>query len=131
MLGAGYEHGAYNCLVLDESATGVLVDMGMVVNLPEEVTVQLQGGGTYLARRRWAVGSKAGLEFIGGQRITSDVALRMAKIADVLNIQGVVPAVATLRAARFFDNAELRRAAEQAEAAQLRLEAMLNGREVI
>jgi hypothetical protein len=131
MLGPGYDQGAYNCLVLDQSACGVLVDMGMVVKLPEELTVQFQGGGTYLARRRWSVGSKTGLEFIGGQVVTGEVALRMARIADVLNKQGVVPTVATLRAARFFDNAELRRVAEQAESAMFRLEAMLNGREAI
>ena len=55
--------------------------------------------------------------------------MRMRKMADVLQAQGVVGAVATLRAARFFDHAELRRAAEEAEAAYFRFEAILSGRE--
>jgi hypothetical protein len=128
LIGVGYEQAIYNCLVLDESSKGVLVDLGMVVSLPEDVTVQMQGGGAYQARRCWSVGTKAGLEFVSGQVVTSEVALRMVRIAEVLQRQGTVAAVATLRAARFFDNAELRRVAEEAEMALYRFEAMLTGR---
>jgi hypothetical protein len=127
-VGAGIGQSVFNCLVLDESATGVLVDLGTLANLPELVTLQMGGGGTYAARRCWAVGTKAGLEFVGGQVISGETALRMRKVADILVSQGTIAAVGTLRAARFFDHQELRRAAEEAEAAYFRFEAILTGR---
>jgi len=126
-LGAGIGQSVYNCLVLDESTTGVLLDIGTMVDLPDELTLQLNGGATYLARRRWASGAKAGLEFLGGQVVSAETAQRMLKIADVLQAHGVTAAVATLRTARFFDHAELRRVAEEAEAAVFRFETMLKG----
>jgi hypothetical protein len=128
-IGSGGSQGVYNCLVLDESQSGVLVDLGTLVNLPEEVTLHMNAGATYLARRCWSAGTKAGLAFIGGQIVTGETAARMRKIGDVLQAQGVLPAIATLRSARFFDHIELRRAAEEAEAAYFRFEAILNGRE--
>jgi hypothetical protein len=91
--------------------------------------LQLSGGATYLARRRWGLGTRVGLEFLGGQIITGETALRMMKISDVLQTQGVVAAVGTLRGARFFDHVELRKAAEDSEAAYYRLEAILTGRQ--
>jgi hypothetical protein len=123
--------GVLNCLILDQSNAGVLVDMGTLAELPEEVMLQMSGGASYLARRCWAVGTKAGLEFIGGQILTEETSQRMARIADVLQRQGVAAAVATLRTARFLDHEELRRIAEAAEAAVQRLEAVLTGQEAI
>lgn len=128
-VGLGGSQGIYNCLVLDESQSGVLVDLGTMVSLPDEVTLHMNSGATYLARRCWSAGTKAGLAFIGGQVVTGETVMRMRKMADVLQAQGTIAAVATLRAARFFDHAELRRAAEEAEAAYFRLEAILSGRE--
>jgi PilZ domain len=128
---AGGSHGVYNCLVLDKSAGGVQVDFGAMLELPEEVTLRMNGGATYLARRCWSVGEKAGLAFIGGQIINDETVLRLLKIAEVLRAQGVLPAVATLRSARFFDNTELRRTAEAVEAAFYRFEAVLTGRKPI
>ena len=123
--------GVFNCLILDQSNAGVLVDMGTLAELPEEVMLQMSGGASYLARRCWAAGTKAGLEFIGGQILTEETSQRMARIADVLQRQGVAAAVATLRTARFLDHEELRRIAEAAEAAVQRLEAVLTGQEPI
>ena len=124
--GAG---GVFNCLILDQSAAGVLVDMGTLAELPDEVMLQMGGGASYLARRCWAAGTKAGLEFIGGQIVTEETTQRMARIADVLQRQGVSAAVATLRSARFLEHDGLRRIAEAAETAVQRLEAVLNGQE--
>lgn len=125
-LGAGQS--VLDCLVLDESATGIMVDLGALVPLPEEVTVHLQGGASYRARRRWMAGTKAGLEFLGAKVAVNETAQRMHKLADLLHTQGPLAVVGTLRAARYFDQAELRRAADEAEAAYLRLEALLIGR---
>jgi hypothetical protein len=120
-----------DCLVLDETAKGVMVELGGLVALPDELTIRMQGGATYQAQRCWNIGTKAGLQFLGGQVVTGETVLRMSKIADLLQNQGVIAAVATLRAARFFDYQELRRAAEDAEGAFLRFEAILRGRESI
>jgi hypothetical protein len=118
----------YDCLVLDESAGGVMIDLGAMVKVPEEVTIRFNSGGAFPAQRRWAAGTKAGFKFTGGQIISQETALRMKKAADILEIQGLGPAVQMLRAVRFLDNDELRRAAEDAESTMLRLQAVLTGR---
>jgi hypothetical protein len=127
----GIGQGMYNCLVLDESSKGVLVDFGALVTLPDEVTLQISNGAMYQARRRWSVGTKAGLEYIGEQVVTDDTAAWIMKLTDILQTRGVVAAVSTLRASRFFNHEELRRTAEEAEAAFSRLEAVLTGRQPI
>jgi hypothetical protein len=121
----------HNCLVLDESSSGVLVDLGVMIAVPDDVTIQFGNGASFLARRRWTSGTKSGLNFAGAQIVTDEVALRMKRIADILRAQGLEAAIATLRAARFFDNIELRRSAEEVEAANARFEAALTGRLVI
>jgi len=121
----------HNCLVLDESPGGVLVDLGVMIQVPDDVTIQFGNGATFLARRRWTAGTKSGLNFTGAQIISDEVALRMKRVADILRAQGLEAAIATLRAARFFDNIELRRAAEDVEAANARFEAALDGRLII
>jgi hypothetical protein len=118
----------FNCLVLDESTGGVMVDLGAMVKVPEQLTIQFAGGVSHLAERRWMVGTKAGLKFLGGQLITEQTAERMRLLAGILQSQGITAAIQTLRAARFFDNTILREAAEAAEAAHLRFVAVLTGR---
>lgn len=118
----------HNCLVLDESTGGVMVDLGVMLGVPEDVTIQFGNGATFLAKRRWSAGTKCGLSFTGAQIISDETAIRMKKVGDILRAQGLDAAIATLRAARFFDNIELRRAAEDVEAANARFEATLDGR---
>ncbi len=115
-----------NCFVVDESAGGVQVDLAAIVELPDHLTIQFSTGATYLARRAWAAGTRAGLQFTSGQLVDDDTVARMHKIAELLHSHGLATAVQTLRKARFFDNAELRRAAEEAEAAAIRFETMLH-----
>lgn len=116
-----------NCFVLDESSGGVQVDLGTMLELPDDLTIQFGNGATYLARRCWSAGTRVGLQFTSAQLVSEDTAGRMRKIAELLHDQGLGAAVSTLRAARFFDHAELRHAAEEAEAATLRFEMMLLG----
>ncbi len=117
----------YDCLVLDESTGGVMVDLGTMIKVPEEVTIRFSGGAAYRAQRCWTAGTRAGLKFDGSQIVTQETALRMKKTAEILEIQGLPAAMQTLRVGRFFDNAELRRAAEEAEAAMARLQTVLGG----
>ena len=116
-----------NCYVLDESSGGVQVDLGAIVDLPDDLTIQFGTGATYLARRCWTAGTKVGLEFTSGQLVNEETSTRMRKIAELLHAQGLAAAVRTLRAARFFDHEELRRAATEAEAAMARFMTMLQG----
>jgi hypothetical protein len=125
LVGGAYSQGVLNCLVLDESAAGVLVDLGAVFSLPEEVVLQLGNGASYRARRRWAVGTKAGLEFLGPQAADSDIEVQMTQMAQLLATKGLSAAMAGLRAQHYFSQPELKLAAEDAEAAYHRLEAIL------
>lgn len=125
VVGEGYSQGIYNCLVLDESSGGVLVDLGGVFSLPDEVVLHMLGGATRRAMRRWAAGSKVGLEFVGEQIVSLETMQEMMGIAKLIRLQGLPAGIAAMRAQRFFDQEELRQAAEEAEEAYYRLEAML------
>jgi hypothetical protein len=121
----GPAEGIFDCLVLDQSASGVLIDLGAMVALPDELTIQFSGGAAFLAHRAWAAGTKAGLHLVGAQLLTEQAAQRMKNAADLLEMQALPAVVSTLRAARFLDHLELRRLAEEAEAAYLRFETFL------
>jgi hypothetical protein len=121
-------HRLLDCLVLNESAGGVMVDLGTMVTLPYDMTIQFSNGASFPAQRRWAEGTKAGLAFTGSQIIREDSAQRMRNMAEILQSQGLAATIETLRMARFFDNSALRQAAEEAEAAQARFKALLLGR---
>lgn len=117
----------YNCLVLDESAAGVLVDLGAMFPLPEEMVLHMTGGASYKARRCWAVGTKAGLAFTGPQMLSAETVEKMNQLGGMLLAQGLPATLAALRAQGFFASEELRRAAEAAEVAYGRLESVLMG----
>ncbi|HYP62557.1 MAG TPA: hypothetical protein VEQ16_01645 [Acidocella sp.] len=117
----------YNCLVLDESAAGVLVDLGAMFSLPEEMTLHMTGGASYRARRCWAVGTKAGLSFIGPQMLSAEAVEKLGQLGRMMQSQGLPATMAALRGQHFFESEELRRAAEAAEAAYQRLESVLIG----
>jgi hypothetical protein len=125
VVGGELNQGVLNCLILDQSATGVLIDLGAVFALPEEMVLHLGNGPCYRARRRWAVGTKAGLEFIG-QVVSAEASAEMAQMARLLTTQGLPAALAVLRSRNFLGQAELREAAEAAEAAYAQLETLLN-----
>ena len=111
VIGGEISQGVLNCLVLDESATGVLIDLGAMFSLPEEMTLHMTGGATYKARRCWAVGTKAGLALIGPQMLSAEAVEMMSQLGRLLQTQGLASAMAALRVKRFFENEELRRAA--------------------
>lgn len=128
VVGEGFSQGIYNCLVLDESLGGALIDLGAVFSLPEEVIVHSMGGATRRARRCWAVGTKMGLEYIGEQLVSDEAVQQMAEIAKLIGVQGLPAGIAAMRARQFFNHGDLREAAEDAEAAYYKLEAMLRNR---
>ncbi len=125
--GGDINHSTYNCLILDESPSGVLVDLGAMILLPEEMLLQMTGGATYRARRCWAVGTKAGLAFMGPQMLSPESVEMLAQIGRSMQTQGLFATMNALRAKRFFYSDELKHAAEAAEAAYQHLEALLMG----
>jgi hypothetical protein len=120
----------FDCLVLDESPAGVYIDLGALVALPPEVTIQYGSGATFLAERRWNAGTRFGFEFHGPQVISRETAKRLEVIGQILNSQGLPAAVELLRLAQFFDNPQLRRIAEEASTAHARLQGALHGQEI-
>lgn len=125
--GGEINQSVYNCLVLDESPSGALVDLGAVFELPAEMELQMTGGASRRARRCWAVGTRLGLAFIGAQAMSAETAEKMAQLGREMQAQGLPATMVALRARHFFESDELRRAAEAAEAAWHRLEAILLG----
>jgi len=121
----------FDCLVLDESPAGVFIDLGALVALPPEVTIQFASGATFQAERRWNAGTRFGFEFHGPQVISRETAKRLEVIGQILNSQGLPAAVELLRLAQFFDNPQLRRIAEDAATAHARLQGALHGQEII
>jgi hypothetical protein len=125
--GGEVNQSVYNCLVLDESSSGVLVDLGAIFSLPEEVVLHMTCGASYKARRCWAVGTKVGLAFTSSQMLNAEILEKLAQLGRMMQAQGLPAIMAALRAHHFFDNDEVRRAAEAAEASYHRFEAVLMG----
>jgi hypothetical protein len=121
----GYSGSVIDCLIIDESPFGVLLETPVMTVVPETVKIRFVGGATFDALRRWATGNKIGLEFMGSQ-IFDDASRQQRRSIDaVLKKQGVNAAVFMLREARFFNNSELQSAAEDAEITLARLESLL------
>ncbi|MDE8348557.1 MAG: hypothetical protein POG74_03615 [Acidocella sp.] len=116
---------AIDCLICDETSDGVLVETNTPVVVPVDVKIRLTNGGTYPAARRWALGNKIGFEFSGTRVFDPATIMGMSQIHHILQTQRIKQALLSLRRSGFFDNDEIRRVAEDAEAATLRLEQLL------
>jgi len=121
----GFSGSTIDCHVLDESPYGLMIETESMVAVPEQLTVSLEGSGMFHVVRRWALGNKIGLELVGPQIIDEATHLRMQSILEILDRQGVGPAMRILRADRFFDNQSLRHAAEAADQAMAELRTIL------
>ncbi len=121
----GFAGSTIDCHVLDESPYGLMIETESMVAVPEQLTVRLEDAGMFHVVRRWALGNKIGLELVGPQIIDEATHLRMQSILEILDRQGVGPAMQILRADRFFDNLSLRRAAEAADQAMTELRTFL------
>jgi PilZ domain len=117
-----------DCVVLDISAEGARVRTAVVVQLPDQVTLRVRGGAVLPAAQRWARGTEIGLAFAGQLSLTDERKAEARMIGKTLHEDGLTEALRRLRAANFFDDPELRQAAEEAEAAKDRLDAALQAR---
>jgi len=116
----------FECLVIDESRTGVLVNLGTPIDLPNNLILKITGGAVYLTRRVWFSDTRAGLEFIGDPIISEETGHRMLVIWDILQKNGLSAANQELILADFFGNKGLRQAAIDAEASFKRLNSILS-----
>ena len=114
-----------DCVVMDESCFGVMLETMEMTQVPERVKIRFIGGPTFSALRRWANGNKIGLEFAGLFPADEATKRQARAVKNVLKEACVHAAVQMLRELDFFENAELRAAAEQAEIAMARLESAL------
>lgn len=118
-----------DCVVTDVSATGAQIRLAAPVPVPELFTLRFRDGSACPARRRWARGTLIGLEFIGATAESAGQEDEPARRARAIRrqLQALDPAetVRLLRAAWFFGDDDLRRAAEAAELAHARLDAAL------
>jgi hypothetical protein len=114
-----------DCVVIDESCFGVMLETMEITQVPERVKIRFVGGPTFSALRRWADGNKVGLEFAGLFPEDEATKRQARAVKNVLKEACVHAAVQMLRELDFFENAELRAAAEQAEIAIAKLESAL------
>lgn len=114
-----------DCVVIDESCFGVMLETMVLAEVPERVKIRFVGGPTFSALRRWADGNKVGLEFAGLFPEDEATKRQARAIKNVLKEACVHAAVQMLRELDFFENSELRAAAEEAEIAMAKLESAL------
>ena len=117
-----------DCLVLEQSITGVRVSMSMPMDVPEQVIIHLRGGAVRPATRRWARGTEIGFEFGGIAKLDAIAANDVVTILVKLRETGLNEIIARLSEARFFDDTELGSVALAAQAAIQRLEGALRQR---
>jgi hypothetical protein len=68
LLGAG----SFDCTVIDLSEGGAQIDVAEFIPLSTVAVLNIEDGATYVARRRWANGTRAGLEFTGPALVSSN-----------------------------------------------------------
>jgi len=122
---AGALDAVSDCVIKDESPLGVLAVVDTPVQVPERVTIKLENGALILAVRRWGSDNKIGFEFVEVPPDAEPNRQQIRHVRSILENEGVHEAIHVMRASRFFNSAALRHAAEEVEAAQRRLEALL------
>jgi hypothetical protein len=111
-----------DCRIINETPNGLLVETGVVVAVPDQLAIRLDDGKIFHVIRRWAMGTRIGLELVGPQVVDEATCLRMHSILTILQSHGLPAALAILRAGRFFDNDRLKQAAENAGSALTKLQ---------
>jgi hypothetical protein len=122
----GFAGSTIDCLIIDETSYGMLIENPLMTDLPERLRVSVAGGATFDAVRRWSMGNKIGLEFIQPERRDNAVIRKRLAIKLALKNQNVHSAVLMLRDVNFFEDEELRVIAEAAEASVAWLISMLD-----
>ena len=122
----GPDNQVHKGVVLDESADGVLLDLGVTIAVPSAVMFRYNYGPLLHALNRWSVKTKIGLQFIDRSVAMSHKVSRLENVKNILETQGSAAAFRILRDMRFFENYNLQKTAEEAVAADIRLKKALN-----
>jgi hypothetical protein len=120
-----FDQSVVDCLVLDVSETGARVRTASVFPIPRQVRLRFRGGATFPAERRWARGMEIGFSFATAATLAEVPAELAWKIYEYVRATSLEEPLKLMRDYRFFDDLALEAAAEEAEAALRRLEAML------
>jgi hypothetical protein len=117
-----------DCVVLDVSSSGARVRTDVVATVPEQVILRFAGGGAYVARVQWALGTELGFAFDGLAPLAEDVASLALSAFNAFPANDLDIPIRLLRSVRFFDDPVLAKAAEEAEAAYAHFKATLKER---
>jgi hypothetical protein len=115
-----------DCIVENMSNGGARVRFGNPMPLPEVVALRFHDGSSHPARRRWARGEMAGLEFSGAGPGAEAERRHLAQaVQQAVAASDPAEAMRLLRRVWFFGDEELRRTAEAVEFARARFLAAL------
>jgi hypothetical protein len=117
-----------DCVVLDVSPGGARVRTEVVVTIPEQVVLRFSGGSAFVAHVQWALGTELGFAFDGLAPLADDAASLALSAFTALPVNDLDVPLRLLRSARFFDDPELTKAAEDAEVAYARFKTTLKER---
>ena len=110
-----------DCVVENLSATGARLRFGVPIPVPATFVLRFLGGASHAARRRWARGTAVGIVFDGeGPAGEAERRHLVETVRDAALKTDPAAMLALLRAAWFFGDEGLQRAAADLEVAQSR-----------
>lgn len=113
-----FEGAGVDCIVENMSKGGARVRFANPIALPAVLALRFNDGTSHPARRRWAHGEVAGLEFSGAGPEAEAERRNLARtVRDAVAAADPAEALRSLRYAWFFGDEELRRAADTLEMA--------------
>lgn len=114
-----------DCLVMDMSEEGFRVQLGGIMPIPEEVTIQFAGGASFRAIQRWIRGEEIGFAIAGAAQLGAVSRGQAWDVYEAIRGRGLDIPLTRLRELRYFDDPALTSVADAAHAAVAKLEAAL------
>ncbi len=122
-----FDGAGIDCIVENMSDSGARVRFGSPVALPDVLALRFHDGTSHPARRRWARGAVAGLQFSGEGPAAEAGRRHLARaVHDAVAVADPAEALRLLRHVWFFGDESLRRAAEALEVARARFVSALD-----
>ena len=110
-----------DCVVENLSATGAKLRLGIPMPLPEAFALRFLDGTSHAARRCWSRGTTVGITFeAGGPAAEAERRHLIEAVREASLVADPAAVLGLLRAAWFFGDETLRRAAADLELAQVR-----------
>lgn len=116
-----FDGAGIDCIVENMSGCGARIRFNNPMPLPEVLALRFSDGTSYPARRRWAHGELAGLEFSGESPAAEAERRHLARaVQEAVAAADPTEALHLLRNVWFFGDEDLRRAAEAVEMARVK-----------